>query len=178
MITTNRTFIRPIAESDAVSVFNYRSDSVTNKFQGWIPESLEEVLAMIARQPQEFNTNDTWYQLVIIETISNSVIGDIGVHFIGNDGLQCELGITLQKAFQGKGYAKETMLAVIDYLFKHLNKHRITTSIDPNNVNSIRLMERIGFRKEAHFKESISINGEWVDDVVYALLQKEFNLGM
>ncbi len=37
---------------------------------------------------------------------------------------------------------------------------RIVASIDPRNTKSTKLVERIGFRKEAHFKESIRINGE------------------
>ena len=63
---------------------------------------------------------------------------------------------------------------MINYLFSELNKHRIIASIDPKNINSIRLVERIGFRKEAHFIESLWINGQWVDDLVYALIEKDW----
>jgi len=56
-----------------------------------------------------------------------------------------------------------------------LNKHRIIASIDPDDKNSIRLVERIGFRKEAHFVESLLINGKWVDDLIYALIEKDWN---
>jgi RimJ/RimL family protein N-acetyltransferase len=59
-------------------------------------------------------------------------------------------------------------------LFVELNKHRIITSIDPENTPSIRLVERIGFRKEAHFIESIFIRGKWVDDIVYAMTKKDW----
>ncbi|MDP2889948.1 MAG: GNAT family protein, partial [Bacteroidota bacterium] len=63
---------------------------------------------------------------------------------------------------------------VIDCLFKELSKHRIIASIDPDNKNSIRLVERIGFRKEAHFVESLWVNGKWVDDLIYALIEKDW----
>jgi len=63
---------------------------------------------------------------------------------------------------------------VINYLFAGLNKHRIFASIDPNNENSIRLFERIGFRKEAHFVESLFINGKWEDDLIYSLIEKDW----
>jgi RimJ/RimL family protein N-acetyltransferase len=56
-----------------------------------------------------------------------------------------------------------------------LKKHRIITSIDPENTNSIKLVERIGFRKEAHFIESLFINGKWVDDIVYAITRKDWD---
>jgi RimJ/RimL family protein N-acetyltransferase len=98
------------------------------------------------------------------------------VHFIGEDGFQCELGCTLSKDHQGKGFATEAMKITIDYLFNSLNKHRIIGSVDPKNSSLIRLLERLNFRKEAHFKESLLIDGKWVDDIVYGLLKSEWNI--
>ena len=70
--------------------------------------------------------------------------------------------------------ATEALSALIDMLFDELAKHRIIASIDPRNEPSIRLMERLGFRKEAHFHRSIFMHGEWTDDVIYAMLQSEW----
>lgn len=47
-------------------------------------------------------------------------------------------------------------------------------SVDPENTNSIQLLEKIGFRKEAHFVESLFINGKWVDDLIYAMIDKDW----
>ena len=174
MLTTQRTFIRPVKSSDNEAVFRYRSDAITNKYQGFIPKTLQEVDTFISKNPAKTNQNNTWFQLVIIEKSTNTLIGDIGIHFIGNDGFQCELGCTFDKDYHGQGFATETLKAVVSYLFKDLNKHRITASIDPENINSIRLFERLGFRKEGHFRKSLLINGEWVDDVIYGLLSEEF----
>ncbi|MGH1387478.1 GNAT family N-acetyltransferase, partial [Kordia sp.] len=159
MIETERILLRPISNKDNEHVFNYRSDSETNKHQGFVPKELSEVDKFIAKNPAEFNQPESWFQLVIIEKSSNEIIGDIGVHFIGTDNSQCELGCTLSKKQQGKGFATEAMKITIDYLFKELNKHRIIGSVDPRNTNSIRLLERLHFRKEAHFKQSLFING-------------------
>ena len=172
MIESKRTLLRPIAESDKEAVFAYRSDAETNKYQGWIPKSLDEVKDFISRNPAKFNQADTWFQLVIIDQESDRLIGDVGIHFI--DEQQVEIGCTLAKDIQGKGFATEALQAVINYLFKKLNKHRIIGSIDPLNTNSIGLLERLGFRKEAHFKQSLLINGEWVDDIIYAILKREW----
>ncbi len=175
MIETNRTLLRPITAEDNESIFRYRSDAETNKYQGWIPKNLVEVDTFIAKNPKEFNLPESWFQLVIIENESQSIIGDIGVHFIGTDNYQCEIGCTLSKVQQGKGYATESLKGVINYLFNSLNKHRIVTSIDPENIASIQLMERLGFRKEAHFKQSLLIDGKWVDDIVYSILKSEWD---
>lgn len=175
MLDTNRLHLRPVNISDSVAVFKYRSDAETNKYQGFVPKALKEVEAFIEKNPSAFNQPDTWFQLVVIEKKSNQIIGDIGVHFIGDDGFQCELGCTLSKQFQGKGFATEAMRATIDYLFNVLNKHRIIGSVDPLNHSSIQLLERVNFRKEAHFKESLLIDGEWIDDIIFGLLKKDWN---
>lgn len=172
MITTERTTLRPIELTDNKAIFSYRSDSETNKYQGWIPKSLEEVNDFIKKNPKDYNQPDSWFQLVILDE-DGVVFGDAGIHFI--DEHQCELGCTLAKSHHGKGLATETMKGIIDHLFSDLGKHRIIASIDPLNVDSIQLMERLGFRKEAHFKKSLLINGEWVDDIIYAILREDWH---
>jgi RimJ/RimL family protein N-acetyltransferase len=174
MIETELLLLRPITRNDNKQVFSYRSDAETNKYQGFIPKKLEEVDEFIAKNPLKFNQPESWFQLVIIEKNCNEIIGDIGIHFIGEDDFQCELGCTLNKKHQGKGYATTAMKITMDYLFNTLNKHRITGSVDPKNSDSIKLLERLNFRKEAHFKESLFINGEWVDDIVYGILKSEW----
>jgi RimJ/RimL family protein N-acetyltransferase len=94
------------------------------------------------------------------------------VHFI--DDLQVEIGYIVSTEFQGKGYSTEAVKEVIKYLFETLRKHRITASVDPRNLKSIKLLDRIGMRKEAYFKKSIWFNNEWTDDVVYAILEEEY----
>jgi len=174
MIETETLLLRPIAVTDNEQVFSYRSDRETNKYQGFVPKALSEVDQFIAKNPSEFNQPESWFQLVIMEKSTGELVGDIGVHFIGDDGHQCELGCTLSKKHQGKGLATEAMKMTIDYLFNELNKHRIIGSVDPRNEGSLRLLERLNFRKEAHFKESYHVDGEWVDDVIYGILKREW----
>lgn len=172
-LKTDRLYLRPIHMDDMERIFEYRSDSIANKFQGWIPEKMDEVVAFINKVSSVIDIPDTWFQFVVFQKDRNRLIGDIGIHFI--DHLQVEIGCTLNKRFQGEGFATEALKRVVDFLFLELKKHRIITSIDPENMNSIKLVERLGFRKEAHFVESLFINGKWTDDVVYALLQKEWS---
>lgn len=172
MITTKRLTLRPIELKDSKAVFSYRSDAETNKYQGWIPKSIHEIEQFISNNPKEFNQPETWNQLVIIENESQVIIGDVGIHFMDKD--QCELGITLAKKNHGQGFATEALTGVLDYLFHSLHKHRITTSLDPRNIASIQLVETLGLRKEAHFKKSLFFKGEWVDDIIYAILNKEW----
>lgn len=174
ILETARLTIRPIAPGDTSGVFAYRRDREANQYQGWIPECLEDVEQFIANISKQIDEPETWFQFVLIEKEGGRIIGDVGLHFFGKENRQVELGCTLSKDFQKKGYATEAVGKLIDFVFHDLNKHRMIVSIDPANTNSIRLAERLGFRKEAHFRESLWLNGEWVDDVVYAILAKEW----
>ena len=171
---TERLLLRDITIDDKQVIFDYRSDAETNKFQSWIPKTLEDVEGFIQRNSKEFNQPESWYQILITDKETKAVIGDIGIHFFENENLQVELGITLNKDFQGKGYATEALKGVINFLFNDLKKHRIMASIDPENIDSLNLMERIGFRKEGHFVKSLFWKNNWVDDVIYALLQEDW----
>jgi len=172
-ITTDRLAVRPAELGDERAIYSYRSNFAENKYQGWFPDSVEEVREHIKTNiSQNIDITDMWLQFAIIIS-ENKLIGDIGVN-LSADKMQAEVGCTLDKAFQGKGYATEALGAMIDYLFLTLKKHRITASIDPRNTASIRMVERLGFKKEAHFRESLFIRGEWVDDVIYAILEKEW----
>jgi RimJ/RimL family protein N-acetyltransferase len=171
-ILTGRLKLRPIRLEDSGFIFSYRSNSTVNEYQGWIPNIIDNVRDFIInRTSPEINLPGTWFQFVIINLENNELIGDIGVHFSDSDERHVELGITLNQNHHGKGFATEAMTGIINFLFDHLDKHRITASIDARNLKSIQLFERIGFQKEAHFEKSIFINGEWVDDLIYALLK-------
>lgn len=178
ILHTSRLQIRPVDIKDAKAMFKYRSDPNTNRFLGLRPKSLNDVSDFIRKTERKINIPGSWYQFVIIEKTSNNLIGDIGVHFLEDDSnnKQVEIGYTLDKDFRGKGYANEALIKIIDYLFCQLTKHRIIASIDPENINSIKLIKKLGFRKEAHFIESLFFHGKWVDDVIYALLDKEWKV--
>jgi RimJ/RimL family protein N-acetyltransferase len=132
------------------------------------------VETFIGKISKQINEPGTWFQFVILEKKTQKLIGDVGIHFFDRENKQVEIGCTLNKNFQNQGYATESLKSVIDYLFNELKKHRIITSIDPENKKSIRLVERIGFRKEGHFIESLFLNGKWVDDLKYALINKDW----
>jgi RimJ/RimL family protein N-acetyltransferase len=173
-LESERLILRQINLNDKSEIFAYRSDKVTNEYQGWIPNTIGDVEIFIEKIAKQINEPETWYQFVLIEKESQKIIGDLGIHFWDKENKQVEIGCTLNKNYQKKGFAIESLKRVIDYLFNELNKHRIITSIAPENEDSIRLVERIGFRKEAHFVESIFVNEKWVDDLVYSLLEKDW----
>ena len=172
-LSTSRLRLRTLQPADAKELFSYRSDRAVNRYQGWIPGSIEEAEQFIStRVSPVINIEGTWFQFAVILKKDGNLIGDIGLRFFDNENRQVELGCTLYSRYHGKGYATEALREVIRYLFGTLEKHRLIATIDPENTKSIQLFERLGFRKEAHFRKCRMLNGTWVDDLVYALLHE------
>lgn len=170
---TERCLIRKLERKDITALFSYRSLPEVYKYQSWQPKTLADAEAFVEKNLLSIeNTPDTWLQLAICLR-DGSMIGDIGIHFL-EDNDQVELGYTLSPEYQGKGYAIESIRALIDHIFADLHKHRIEASVDPENERSIVLLERLGFRKEAHFLESFRVDGGWKDDCRYGILRKEW----
>jgi len=174
-ISTERLFLRGVKLSDAEAMLKYRSNPKIYRYQNWKPQTLKDVEEFINNKiSKKPNIEDTWFQLGISIKGKEGIIGDIGIHFIC-EGKICDIGYTLSPEHQGKGFATEAVTAVFNYLFNNLNKHRIIASVDPRNQRSIKLLERIGMRKEAHFRKSIWTDEGWADDLIYALLKEEWN---
>ncbi len=167
-----RLILRPIHISDAPLVFEYRSDAAANRFQGFIPKQLAEVEDFIQNKvATEINLPGTWFQFVIIKKESNTIIGDIGLHFKADKPVEIEFGCTLKASEQRQGFAHEALGEIANYAFTVLQKKKVTASVDPRNTASIKMVERLNFIKEAHFEKTLYLNGEWVDDAIYSLVK-------
>ena len=99
------------------------------------------------------------------------IIGTIGVHHISHGYFSnCEIGYKFSSSIHHMGYATETMRKVTGLLFEELGLHRIVAWVQPDNVSSIRLLERTGFKREGICRDYLKLQGEWVDHAQYSLL--------
>lgn len=171
-LNTQRLTIRAFQSDDLADFAAYRADPIIAQYQSWNDYTEEDALRFYSNMDyQMFGVAGLWFQLALIEKDSQQLIGDIALHFV--DEQQVEVGFTLARTAQKKGYATEAMKSVIDYLFSVLKKHRITATTDAENSASMTLLMRLGFRKEGHFIQNIFFKGKWGDECAFALLNKE-----
>jgi len=174
-IDTARLRLDRMEPGDAPVLFAYRGDDAVARYQGWKPASLAEAEAFIAGQADlAFPTKDAWCQLAIRDRATGELVGDLGVHFPASTSDAIEFGVSLRPDRQGRGYAREAMAAMLEMAFGEWGYRRSVGSVDPRNVASIALLRSLGFRQEAHHVESYFFRGEWVDDVIYAMLAREW----
>jgi RimJ/RimL family protein N-acetyltransferase len=166
--------LRPLTLADAPALLRYRSLPEVGRFQGFEPASLADAEAFIGALAAEPDLPGTWFQLALERRADGELLGDCGLRFPNGDRAQVELGITVAPAHQGRGHASAAVQALLGFAFGPLGKHRVQASVDPGNGPSIRLLERAGFRREGHLVEAVWLKGRWVDDLVYALLAREW----
>jgi RimJ/RimL family protein N-acetyltransferase len=172
---TRRLLLRPLESTDAEAVYAYRADPQVSCYQIWEPASVEEIREFIVRmRKMQPLTPGQWFQFGIIRRDTGGLVGDCGVHARADDRRQVELGIALAPSSQRQGMAREAFSALLEFLFTQTETHRAFCSVDPRNRASLRLLEKIGMRQEACMVESLWVKGTWVDDVVFAILKKEW----
>jgi RimJ/RimL family protein N-acetyltransferase len=171
-LETPRLSIDALRPADAEALFAYRSDPAVARYQGWRPASVGEARAFIAAQTGP--VRGQWFQRAIRLRDDGGLVGDLGVCPPATPGDTAEFGISLRPDRQGRGYAREALCALFEHGFGVLGWRRIHASVDPRNAPSMALLRALGMRQEAHFRESLYLHGEWVDDVVFAILAREW----
>jgi RimJ/RimL family protein N-acetyltransferase len=173
-LITPRLWLDALREEDAPALFAYRADPAVARYQGWRPQQLGEVQAFIAEQASvAWATPRSWCQRAV-RLHNGTLIGDIGVHFIDDPADTVELGISIAPAQQGHGYAREALHGVLSELFAQLGTHRVCASVDPRNRACVALLRSLGLRAEAHLRESLRQEDGWADDLIFALLRREW----
>ena len=174
-ILTRRLKIRNLEVSDAQRIFEYRSSPEVSRFQSWGTQSADEIQSYISGlSGADPDMPGSWYQTGITLLSGGELIGDCGFCVLQSEPRQAGFGITLDPEYQGQGYATEALRALMDYLLVQLGKHRVFGSVDPRNIRSIKLMQRVGLREEAHFVKSLWFKGDWVDDMIFAMLASDW----
>ena len=81
---------------------------------------------------------------------------------------RAEIGYEMLPQFQGKGLTKEVVAEVVNFCFTKLNLHSLEAVVVPENIPSIKLLERLGFVREGLFKEKEFSKGKYCDLAYYS----------
>lgn len=173
---TQRLILRNFAEEDIDVFIAYRNEPEVAKFQGWsVPYPREQAEKYIASiKDMHAPKQGDWFQIAIALKDFNELIGDIGCFVKPEDARQATIGFALASKYWRMGYASEAVLCWLGYLFDDLDMHRVTADCDVENTASFRLLEKIGFRREAHFMESYPVHSGYASEYHYGLLQREW----
>lgn len=165
-IKTERLLLRRVVHADIESIFQLRSNSEVMKYIVTDAEihfdKIEDGLA---------NNSGINWAISFIEN-PQRLIGIIGLWRLIKEHYRAEIGYTLHQEFWKKGIMKEAVKAVLDFGFNNIKIHSVEAQLSPLNTASQKLLESIGFLKEAHFKENYYFDGNFSDTIVYSRLNK------
>ncbi|RNB78546.1 N-acetyltransferase [Brevibacillus fluminis] len=172
---TPRLILRHMCLQDVVPFYTYRSAPSVAAFQSWENYTMEEAESFVHKQiAHSPNQPGTWFQFAIALAGTNELIGDCALHTPMPEPRIVEIGFTLAPEHQGKGYANEAVTALLHYIFQTLQKHKVIAFADVRNEKSIRVLERLGMRREGHLLQNYMSKGKWVDEYQYSILQSEW----
>ncbi len=170
-LRTRRLRLRPFEEADYDDLFEFLSQLADDEFEGYPGITFEN-----GREYLQYRLgSEEYYAVELLD--SGKVIGNI--YCGGRDFAAKEVGYIINKDYRGMGYAAEALSAVIENAFRE-GAHRVFAECDPRNAASWRLLEKVGLKREAHFRQNLYFlrdgNGVpiWKDTYVYAALESDY----
>ena len=83
------------------------------------------------------------------------------------------IGYFINPSCQRRGMATEAVSAMLDFCFDELGLHRVQAFVDPDNIPSRKLVEKLGFAREGLLRDHLRVGEIWRDEIVYALLRAD-----
>jgi len=170
---SERLLFRKILLSDAKDLFSIRTDDDVMRFMDVIRfESIGDAEKWVYSVSESYD-KETGIMWGIVEKLSNSFVGYFGFWRMIPEHCRAEIGYALKPEFWGKGFMYETINRMVRFGFDEMRLHSIEANVNPANEKSKKVLEKIGFKKEAYFRENYLFNGEFLDSIIYSLLEKD-----
>ncbi|MFL6077789.1 MAG: GNAT family N-acetyltransferase [Mycobacteriales bacterium] len=177
-IETARLTLRPFTRGDLDDLYAYQSREDVAQYLYWdardragAAEALERKIAQT-----ELSAECEVLTLAVVWREVGRVVGDVMLHWLSEYHQQGEIGYVFNPDYHGRGLATEATAEMLRLGFADLGLHRIIGRCDARNPASVRVMERLGMRQEAHFRHNEIFKGEWAEELVYAILAPEWKL--
>ncbi|MCE1169096.1 MAG: GNAT family N-acetyltransferase [Sphingobacteriia bacterium] len=173
-ILTDRLVLREYSEDDLELLHSFRIDKNISKYIHWNDLSFEGTRSILKEGlDDQKEENRKYYHFVICLKQDSIPIGEIGINIkISNIyGGICILGYFMHKQYWHNGYMSEAAHEIIKYAFSELKLHKIEAYVDCKNKRSIKVLKRLGMKKEAKFKKEVFVKDRWEDVAYYALVK-------
>jgi len=172
VLETKRLMLREIRYEDAAAVYSLRADARVGAYISRQPaKEIKEAEDLIQKMRDAYNNKQAiGWAAVRKNSAENEIIGACGFNHIDFLNRRAEIGGEMAVNHWGKFLAIEAVKAIIDFGFKTLKFHTIEAKVSPQNKSAIYLLEKLGFQKEAHFRDYYFYDGNYRDLVIYSML--------
>jgi ribosomal-protein-alanine N-acetyltransferase len=174
-IETERLVLREFRQKDWRDVLAYWTDPRYQRFNPDHEHIEHAVRGLIGRivTSQTERPRRAW-QLAIVHRADARLIGNCGIRVNDPARREANIGYELNPRDWGCGYATEAARAILRFGFDELGAHRVWAECVADNTGSARVLEKLGMRREAHFREHQWYKDRWWDTLIYAILDHEW----
>jgi ribosomal-protein-alanine N-acetyltransferase len=165
MLTTERLSLRPFRPEDREAVHAYAADPAVVEFMEYGPNTEAQTDEFMAEALVALPGK--WLRALVRHS-DGAVIGAAQLTVQSDLHHRAEMGYVLARSAWGRGYATEAAAAILDFGLTDAALHRIVATTDPANAGSVRVLEKIGMRREGVMREHYLIRGRWCDRALYA----------
>lgn len=171
MLKGEKIYLRSVEKKDVSILFDMCSDREIRKYDGGnvVLPSIDFVMNNF---DEVFNGNRKC--LTIINQKGNAV-GYISYSEFKDCVNVYSIGITIGKQFWGRGYAKDSINTLIEYLFMYKGAHRIELEVVEYNERAINCYKRCGFIKEGIKRNKYFAQGDYHNTVIMGILKNEYD---
>lgn len=177
-IRADRVLLRAPTLADFPQWAKLREDS-RSFLAPWEPVWPADDLTRLAfrrriRRYQREIRNGTGYPMFVLSPDGETLLGGLTLSQVQRGVAQSAvLGYWMGMPFAGKGFMSAAVRALIVFSFDTLHLNRIEAACLPHNTASIRLLERVGFRREGYARRFLCIDGRWQDHLLYGLVRDD-----
>lgn len=175
-VTTDRLNLRTFERSDLDAVRAYHLLPSVQRYVVRPTRDVAEVggaLDIMRGQIGLQRPGDTM-TLAMVTKGDHTLLGHVSLHWSDATAGQGEVRFVINPAYSGHGYAEEALGAMFNLAFQHFRIHRVSARCDGRNHHSIKLMQKLGMRLEAHYREHALFQGDWDDELHFAILDREW----
>jgi ribosomal-protein-alanine N-acetyltransferase len=169
---TPRLTLRAIAEHDADGLHEAYGDAVAMRH--WDHPPSRDVSQTAERIRVSVKSDPRWHGMWAIQTHAGRFAGAINYHAHNASQRRLAVGWIVVPSVWRQGLMTEAAPPVISHCFTQLNVHRIEARIEPNNLSSRRLAEKLGFTEDGVLRDRLCVAGEFRSIVMYSLLRPEW----
>ena len=175
MIQTTRLYLSEISWEDleAIHIMNSYPDVARYNTIG-IPESIEDSRKLMTPAIEDRDKPErTIYTWVIRKNEDQAFMGELGLQLAAKRFKKAELHYNLLPAYWGMGYASEAVQSILKFGFETLGLHRIEAGVATANLNSIKLLEKMGMVREGGGRKILPLKDGWHDNYYYSILDND-----
>jgi [ribosomal protein S5]-alanine N-acetyltransferase len=164
-VSGSRVTLARFRASDFDAVHAFAADPRVCEFTTWGPNTREDTRAFIAEATAPMTDG---YLLAVM--LGAEVIGSAAVWMTSRDDRTGELGYTIRRDCWGRGIGTEVATLLLQLGFQRLGLERIAATCAPDNVGSVRVLEKAGLRLEGLLRGHVLVGGRRRNSLIFGCL--------